>query len=879
MYDELQHIGTPRKSGRYPWGSGDNPHQHSPRAFMDYVTQLRKEGLTEKEIADGLGISIDSLRSRKSIARTEAVRDEIQEVVKLRDKGMSTQAIADRLGISEPTVRNRLKPELQERADANMLTRNMLRDQVDSKGLIDVGVGTENFIGVSRERLNTAIAGLKDEGYTVHYLDQAQASSPNQKTKVTVLAPPGTDWKSVMANRDKIHLIDEHSEDGGRSFLGLKPVQSVNSDRVEVVYGDKGGSDRDGMIELRRGTPDLDMGGASYAQVRIGVDGTHYIKGMAVYSDKLPDGVDIRVHSNKVSGTPLTGPKDNSVLKPMKTDPESGKISTDNPFGATIKPGGQRGALNILNEEGDWEKWSKTLPSQVLGKQPPTLAKKQLDALYDRKKKELDEINALTNPTIKKKLLQSFADDCDSQAVHLKGAAMAGQKTQVVLPLPNMKEGEAYAPQFLNGTRLVLVRFPHGGKFELPEVTVNNKNVEAKKVLGNAKDAIGIHPKVAARLSGADFDGDHVLAIPNDRGAIKTRPALKGLENFDPHGTYKAVPGMKEMTKKGTQLHMGNISNLVTDMTIKGASEAELARAVRHSMVVIDAEKHKLNYTQSAKDNQITALKTKYQGGPKGGASTLLSRASAQQHVNERKNRVDIDPKTGEKIHYETGATYVNKQGQTVQKTFKSTQMAETQDAFTLSGGKQIETVYATHANKLKALANTTRKEYLKTPNLVYNPVSAKTYAPQVATLGAKLNTALKNAPRERQAQLLAGTVIDAKRKANPDMDNDDLKKVRTQALREARARTGAAKDRIDITPSEWAAIQAGAITNTKLTKILQNTDLDRVKELATPRSAPSISASDKARAKAMSTSGATQAEIANALGVSTSTLSKALSS
>ena len=48
---------------------------------------------------------------------------------------------------------------------------------------------------------------------------------------------------------------------------------------------------------------------------------------------------------------------------------------------------------------------------------------------------------------------------------------------------------------------------------------------------------------------------------------------------------------------------MGDVSNLITDMTIKGANNDELARAVRHSMVVIDSEKHNLDVKASARDN------------------------------------------------------------------------------------------------------------------------------------------------------------------------------------------------------------------------------------------------------------------------------------
>ena len=43
--DILEHYGMPRRSGRYPWGSGDNPYQHTGD-FMSRVDQLRKENFT-----------------------------------------------------------------------------------------------------------------------------------------------------------------------------------------------------------------------------------------------------------------------------------------------------------------------------------------------------------------------------------------------------------------------------------------------------------------------------------------------------------------------------------------------------------------------------------------------------------------------------------------------------------------------------------------------------------------------------------------------------------------------------------------------------------------------------------------------------------------
>ena len=108
------------------------------------------------------------------------------------------------------------------------------------------------------------------------------------------------------------------------------------------------------------------------------------------------------------------------------------------------------------------------------------------------------------------------------------------------------------------------------------------------------------------------------------------------------------------------------------------------------------------------------------------------------------------------------------------------------------------------------------------------------------------------NKPIERQAQILANSVVARKRQANPNMDADDIKKVKNQALAEARTRTGAKKQQIEITEKEWEAIQAGAVSPSKLSQILQNTDLDRIKQLATPRTTVMMSPSKTSRARQM---------------------------
>nr|DAH12813.1 MAG TPA: RNA-dependent RNA polymerase [Caudoviricetes sp.] len=894
MYDDiLMHYGTPRHSGRYPWGSGENPYQSESGGILSEVARLKSQGMTESEIAKTLGMSTKQLRAKKSIANAEKMAYESQQCLKLKDKGYSTSEIGRIMGIPESTVRNRLNPVIKERASKTENVASYLKDQVDSKKYLDVGVGVERQLNISKERLDTAVALLEEKGYKKQYIKVEQASNPNQKTTVMVLTKGDVPWKEVFDNRDKI--ISPHGvyfEDNGKTMKNLQPPKSIDSNRISVCYAEDGGVKKDGVIELRPGVSDISLGNSNYAQVRIAVDGTHYLKGMAMYSNDLPDGIDIRFNTNKHKGTPMLGPKDNTVLKPLKSDP-------DNPFGATVrqrnyinKDGKEELSLiNIVNDDSDWGKWSKTLSSQFLSKQSPALAKRQLDLTYKQMDQEFHDICKLTNPALKKVLLETFSENCDSAAVHLKAAGMPRQQTHVILPLTEIKDTEVYAPNYKTGEQVALIRYPHGGIFEIPILTVNNNNKQGKELLGSARNAIGINSNVAERLSGADFDGDTVTVIPTTGQNIKASRPLEDLKNFDPKERYRAYPGMPEVSEKTgfyKQREMGKVSNLITDMTIKGAPPNEIARAVRHSMVVIDAEKHNLDWRSSYVDNGIAQLKAKYQGGVNKGASTLISKASSEYRVPVRSDRVKINPVTGEKIFTETGETYSKvrklKNGEEriseLPRTEMSTKMAETKDAYILSSGTRMESIYAEHANKLKALGNSARLELINTPSPKINYSAKKTYSAEVESLKRKLNISLMNAPAERQAQLIANSYIQSVIRNNPDIKNDKegMKKLRTQAISAARARTGTTsrtERNIEITPREWEAIQAGAISQSVQLQILKNTDQDKLREMATPRNNTGLSPSQKARAKALINAGYTQAEAAEAVGVSASTLNK----
>lgn len=902
--DALMHYGVGkldgspgRGSGRYPLGSGEKPHQHSGD-FISRVEDLRRKGMSDTDIARSLNLSTTQFRVQIAIANEERRSVNVATARRLRDEGNSLNEIARKMGYkNDSSVRTLLDENAESRMNQSKKTAEYLKQIVDEKGMLDVGAGQERFAGVSRVKFDEALYRLQLEGYPVYGGSVEQVTNPGKRTVLKVLCPPGTEHKDIYSL--DIHSIEESDKiltDNGRKIEpAFKYPESLDSKRLAIRYADdpEGGAQKDGVIELRRGCKDLDLGESNYAQVRIMVDGTHYLKGMAVYGDNMPDGVDVIFNTNKKAGTPME-----KVLKQIKPDRE-------NPFGSLIKErGGQYyyedehgnkklGLINKRAEEGDWADYSDKLPSQFLSKQPMKLINQQLNLTMADRKAEFMDICSLTNKTVKRELLRSFAEDCDSAAVHLQAAALPRQKYQVILPIIDIKDNEVYAPNYKNGEKVALVRYPHGGTFEIPIVTVNNKNAEGKRVIGTAaKDAVGINAKVASRLSGADFDGDTVMVIPlGPKSNVKSTPPLKGLEGFDPTAEYgpdspgSAGKNYKRMSEGYKQQQMGVVSNLITDMTLRGANDAEIARAVRHSMVVIDAVKHDLDYKRSEKENGIAELKRSYQrridpetGKELGGASTLISRAKSPVYVNKRRGNPIINKEDGTITYKEADPQpFKNKDGSIVYKKRqeKSTQMAEAKDAMELSSGTKQENAYANYANYMKSLANQARKEMLSTGRAKFSASAKEVYRKEVDDLMAQYNEAQKNRPRERQAQLLASNKVKAIQQSNPDLDKDELKKVKNTALKEARIQVGAKRVPITVTDRSWEAIQNGAVSDSTLSGMLKYMDADDLRKRATPRATKELSSSKQSLIKTMKASGYTNEEIANRLGVSTSTINK----
>ena len=937
-----------RGSGRYGWGTGKNPGQHQ-FTFLSEVDRLRKEGLTSKEISEmllGEGSNTTDLRAAISIAKTTTRQIDRARAIRLLDEcNGNVSEVGRRMGKAESSVRSLLDPVKAERADRYQNTAEQLKKIIDKQGIVDIGKDAELYLGCPDTTKKVAIKLLEEEGYVKSWVKIPQLGTKHETTMI-VLAPPGTSHGDIQRGKFDIKPIVDFTPDEGKTWWTPEYPESVKSDRIKVRYKEDGGAEKDGVIELRRGVEDISLGKSQYAQVRIAVDNSHYMKGMAIYGEDkdFPKGVDIIYNSNKKRGTPLMDPDDDAtqVLKPLKKD-KNGNIDKENPFGALIKgpkdrdglimAAGQRhyidadgkeklSPINKLQDEGDWDSWSRNLASQFLSKQPQKLIDQQIRLSVADRRAELESIENLTNPVIKKKLLDQYANNCDKKASELSVKGFKNQAFQVILPIPGLKDDEIYAPNYDNGDTLALVRYPHGGTFEIPILKVNNKNEAAKAVMGMASDAVGINAKVAERLSGADFDGDTALTIPltSNKLKITSTPSLPGLEGFDGKELYKLpddAPRMKNQTK---QNQMGQVTNLITDMTIQGATPNDICKAVRHSMVVIDAEKHHLDYKKSAVDNNIRELKKEYQGtvNPRTGklntgASTILSRASSEVYIDQRKEVTDRKKMTpeevkrfdeGYKIYRPTGKkmtiqikdpsqmtseelqTY--KAGKKVYRVSdkntqeKITRMDQVDDAMDLVRDKDNlkEVAYANYANELKSMAREARRVSRSIKPIPVNQSAKKVYADEVASLNASLRLAKMNAPRERQAQVIANNIVRDRRMDNPDWDYEHLQRERARALNQARAMVGAKKELVPISEKEFEAIQANAISSSRLSQILDNTDIDAFKKMATPKKASgsTLTPAQINKVKAMSASGMyTQKEIAESLGVSTSTISATL--
>lgn len=682
-YDQLISEGSePNEALRICLSAFRRP--ESPVEYYNIISHLRSKGIEDQATADAFGMKLSTLKKIYSNGTNAQKNYNIEEAKYLFDiEGKNKTEIGRIMGVPDTTVGNWLRNNVSEGTQKTRILADTIKKFVDADGAIDIGAGNEILLSkdlgfnVTESRIKNAIAMLEDEGYEYGTVKVDQLTT--HPTDHAVVWKKGEhEWKDLVNDPSLINFPYQRKIAIDGNLMPARGITNIDGSRVYIRYPDEGGKDNDGTMEIRRGVEDLNLGENHYAQVRIGVDGTHYLKGVALYSDDIPDGYDIVFNTSKSRDKGFY-----DVLK--KQDP-----NPFNPFGSSIKTEDKlRGlkqyeyvdsktgetkvsAINFVNEEGDWGEWSRNIPSQVWSKQTPAFAKTQLEWQYNEYVKQFEDIMALTNNTVKRHRLEEFSETCDTAAVNLKAHAMPGQRTQLLLPVPDLPKDQVYAPNFKDGTSVVLIRFPHAGQQEIPRLTVNNHWPSAVAKLGpNPVDAIGVNKRTLDQLSGADCDGDTAVVIPDPHGRIKNLPAFRGMVDFDA-GIYEVpkngtTPKRVDadghtITKKSAGQKMGIVTNLLTDMgQDKNATDEELTRVVKMTQVIIDAHKHYYDWKKAWKDLGIQELQNKYQ--PKtnedgsinydkngGGASTLISKAKSPVHVNARKERMGItpyDPVTG----------------------------------------------------------------------------------------------------------------------------------------------------------------------------------------------------------------------------------------
>ena len=164
----LIHYGMPRRSGRYPWGSGKEPYQHSGD-FLSRIDELKKQGLSDTEIAKSMGLTTTQFRTQRSLAKDERRAIEVETAKDLRNKGYSLNEIAEKMGYNnDSSVRSLLNENSEARMNQAKKTAEFLKKQIDKKGMIDVGAGVERELGISKEKMKEALYILELEGYPTY---------------------------------------------------------------------------------------------------------------------------------------------------------------------------------------------------------------------------------------------------------------------------------------------------------------------------------------------------------------------------------------------------------------------------------------------------------------------------------------------------------------------------------------------------------------------------------------------------------------------------------------------------------------------------------------------------------------------------------------
>ena len=247
--ESLAHYGVKRRSGRYPWGSGDSPYQRSGD-FLSRVQELKKKGLSETDIVKSLGLdSSTQLRVAYSVAKNDRRRMDVARIKSLQKDGLNNTEIGKIMGINESSVRSLLNEDAVTRMNQAETTAKVLSKEVATKRMIDVGAGVERELGISQVKLDEALYMLEAEGYHVYGVGIPQINNTGKQTNTKVLCDKDVTYGEVYKNMGDIQSVkDYHSTDGGITFDKLAYPASIDSKRIQIRYGDDGGAEKDGVI-------------------------------------------------------------------------------------------------------------------------------------------------------------------------------------------------------------------------------------------------------------------------------------------------------------------------------------------------------------------------------------------------------------------------------------------------------------------------------------------------------------------------------------------------------------------------------------------------------------------------------------------------------
>lgn len=184
--DILMHYGVKRRSGRYPWGSGENPYQHGGD-FLTRVEELEALGKSQKEIAEELKMSTTDLRMQVRVAKHERRALQAERAKSLREEGKTLDEIAKIMGYNnDSSVRALLNENTASNKNKALATAEALKKELAVKGALDVS----KTISVSKQYVRNPDGSL-------------ELTRPKTENSVRLVSIPQTAVELLIQEHDK----------------------------------------------------------------------------------------------------------------------------------------------------------------------------------------------------------------------------------------------------------------------------------------------------------------------------------------------------------------------------------------------------------------------------------------------------------------------------------------------------------------------------------------------------------------------------------------------------------------------------------------------------------------------------------------------------